>query len=215
MTSPSRARIRRPSTGAKRPQLLIFTEGEQTEPVYLTHWYRLYRERVIVRIAPHRGTTPLALVHAAIDQRTRDRSEAKRGRGDAFDEYWCVFDVDAHPNLNDALDLAAAREINVALSNPCIELWFAIHLQNQTAYLERHEAQRTSHQLLGFEKTPTLEALQRLVDTYDVAKARAQALDRKHRGDGSPPHSNPSADVWRIIDTIRGGARSPCEEPRK
>jgi len=183
---------------------MIFCEGEQTEPVYLTHWYRLYRERVIVRIADHRETSPMELVRAAIDQRAWDEREASRGRGDAFDEYWCVFDVDAHPNLRQALELAAARSINVALSNPCIELWFIIHFDARTAYLDRETAQRRSRQLLGFDKTPTLNSLERLIENYEVAKRRAQALDRKHAGDGSPPRSNPSSDVWRTVDAIRG-----------
>lgn len=57
MTSPKAVRTRGATSNAKRRQFIIFAEGEVTEPVYLTNWYRLHRERVIVKIAPHQGTT--------------------------------------------------------------------------------------------------------------------------------------------------------------
>jgi hypothetical protein len=136
---------RRPSDAAKRRQLLVFTEGLRTEPVYLTHWYRNCREHVIVRIDPRHGD-PLYLVQTAADDRSADIRDAQRDRGDAYDEYWCVFDVDEHPRLRQALELAARSGISVALSNPCIELWFLLHFQDRTAALERAEAQRLVRQ---------------------------------------------------------------------
>ena len=79
---------------------MLFVEGDKTEPGYFFHWYRLYRERVIVNIASLPNvTTPIELVERAIKQRAADTKEAKRGKGDTFDEYWCVFDVDDHPHL--------------------------------------------------------------------------------------------------------------------
>jgi hypothetical protein len=195
---------RRASSDAKRPQLLVFAEGDQTEPIYLTHWYRLFRERIIIKVAPHLHTAPLQLVQAAIAQRSIDLREARRRRGDAYDGYWCIFDVDVHPRVPEALRLAAENGICVALSNPCIELWFILHFQSQTAYLNRDEAQRRSRDLLGAGKVLTPKALELLVEGYEAAKGRAQNLDRKHEGDGSPPHSNPSSSVWSIIDIIRG-----------
>jgi len=185
---------------------MIFPEGKQTEPIYLTHWYRRHREHVIVKLAPHRHTTPLELVQAAVNQRTSDTREAKRGRGDAFDEYWCVFDVDAHPKIRDALELAAAKGICIALSAPCIELWLLIHFESQTAYLSREEAQRRSREHLSCEKKLTPAALDILVRNYSEARKRARELDRKHEGDGSPAPCNPSSGVWRLVDAISGNS---------
>jgi len=37
----------------------------------------------------------------------------------------------------------------------------------------------------------------------EVAVKRAKLLDCKHEGDGSPPRSNPSSDIWRLIDCVR------------
>jgi hypothetical protein len=198
-------RTRKASSSAKRRQLVIFAEGEQTEPVYFTNWYRLHRERIIVKVARHQGTTtPMELVQRAIKQRAEDLREAKRGQGDAYDEYWCVFDVDTHPRLNEALQLAASENILIALSNPSIELWTIIHFQDQTAYLDTDSAVRKAEKLLGYGKTPTPKALEQLVERYSAAKERARQLDRKHQHDGSPPSSNPSSGVWRLVDNIKG-----------
>ncbi|MER7133203.1 RloB family protein [Streptosporangium saharense] len=195
-------RGRKPSKAAARRSLLVFTEGEKTETIYLQHWYRLHRDRVIVTIDDFHGV-PLRLVEEACDRRKRDLREQKRGRGAAHDEYWCVFDVDEHPNLRQAVDLAAAHGVNVAVSNPCLELWFLLHLKDQSASIDRHDVQSRVRALLGCGKVPTSEALAQLVDRHDQAMKRALALDSKHQGDGSTPGSNPSTDVWRLVERIR------------
>jgi hypothetical protein len=117
--------------------------------------------------------------------------------------HWCVFDVDEHPNIVRALQIAEAREINVALSNPCIELWFVLHFQNQHASVHRADAQRISADLLGCGKFLTPTALDHLVPYHGDARQRAWQLDKKHELDGSPARSNPASDVWRLIDRIR------------
>src|SRR5260370_13120270 len=204
MTSRSRASSRGSKNQVNRLQLRVFCEGKKTESVYLTNWYRLYRDRVIVSIAMHEHTTPFELAEAAAAQRRKDHREAARGRGAAFDRYWCVFDIDEHPKVVEALDLAHANNINVALSSPCLELWFLIHFEGQTAYIDRKEAQRRSKAILECGKVLTPSALDLLVANYDVAKSRAQALEVKHIGDESPQPWNPYSDIWKLVDVIKG-----------
>lgn len=190
------------TSAAQRQSILVFTEGKKTEPVYLTHWHRMYRERIIVAVDEFHGA-PLQLVETASARRAADLRAAKRGKGDAYHQYWCVFDIDEHPRVGPALQLAASWGINVAVSNPCIELWFLLHFQDQTADLHRHKAQEISSGLLECGKVPTAAALNELIGRYEEARRRAQALDRKHELDGSPPRSNPSSGVWCLIDQIR------------
>lgn len=193
---------RRISGSAKRQSILVFTEGRKTEPVYLTHWSRKYRENVIVAIDDFHGA-PLSLVQEAVTRRTADLRAARRGHGDAYSEYWCVFDIDEHPNVPRALELAASSDISVCVTNPCIELWFLLHFQDQYAAIHRHEAQRRAADYLNPGKTPSSAALAALFSQYEDARRRAQALDHKHELDGSPPRSNPSSEAWRLIETIR------------
>lgn len=188
---------------ADRIQLKIHAEGEKTESQYLTHWNRLYRENAIISVATHEHSTPFELVRSAAAQRRQDLRNAKTGSG--FDEYWCIFDVDEHPKLSEALDMAQANHIKIALSSPCLELWFLLHFENQTAYIERHSAQRRSEQILRCKKDLTQEALGLLVEKYSIAKPRAEALAVKHAADGSERPWNPYSDVWKLVDTIMTG----------
>ena len=114
-----------------------------------------------------------------------------------------MFDIDEHPNVTRALELAASSGVSVSVSNPCVELWFLLHFQEQYAAIDRHAAQRKASDYLSCGKTPTSAALAALSSQYKHARRRAQALDRKHELDGSPPRSNPSSDAWRLIETIR------------
>jgi hypothetical protein len=170
--------------------------------LYLTYWRRQYRDRVRVEIDPFRGG-PLQLVERAVEAKRSEARDASKGRGRAHDQIWCVFDRDEHPKFDQAVALAGSNSINLAMSNPCLELWFVLHFENQTAYLERDAAQHRAAELLGCSKILTDPALSALADNYDEARRRAIKLDEKHAGDGSPLASNPSSGMWRLIDVIR------------
>jgi hypothetical protein len=180
----------------------VFVEGLRTEDLYLTYWRRQYRDRVRVEIDPFRGG-PLQLVERAVQAMRNEALDARKGRGRAHDQIWCVFDRDEHPNFAKAIALAGSHSINLAISNPCLELWFILHFENQTAYLERQAAQHRAAELLGSSTVLNDAALSALANNYDEARRRAIKLDEKHAGDGSPPASNPSSGMWHLIDVIR------------
>jgi hypothetical protein len=192
---------RRVAVRPNRRELLVFVEGEVTEEEYLKHWHRRFRQKVNVEIHEFHGS-PNALVERAAEEKAKNEKEARRGRGRAHDEVWCVFDVDDHPLLEEATELAGREGINLAVSNPCIELWFLLHFTDQTAYIERHAAQRATRTYLACGKSLTDQALALLEDGFDVARARAQRLEQEHRGDGTPAPGNPGSGLWRLIDSI-------------
>lgn len=191
--SSRRRRSLKSSSHERRRLFVIFTEGKKTEPSYLNHWARRYREKVIVVIHEGQGV-PRTLVARAARKRREDRPGANT-------EYWCVFDRDKHPGVADAKQMARDNGLNVAFSNPCIELWFILHFKDQEAFVERGQAQRESrHLLANRNKGLPSEALEVLEARFESAKKRAQRLDRKHAGDGRPPGSNPSTDIWKLVD---------------
>jgi hypothetical protein len=199
---------RRVSSDAVLPHLHVFCEGEMTEDRYFKYWYRIYRSAVRLTIDEFHGT-PLSLVQRAVTYQGAERRNEARGRGSAADQVWCVFDVDEHPAIPDAIDLANRSGIRVAISNPCIELWFLIHFESQTAFIDRRDAQRRAYAHMKCGKAVTEESLQLLGPNTDGAKERALSLDEKHVGDRSPPHSNPSSQVWALVDQIRRRAPPP------
>ena len=197
MGAPRRPLSARPS----RREFLVFVEGLVTEEDYLTHWHRRYRRSVSIEIHDFRGT-PMALVERAAKAKQKNEKDERRGRGRAHDEVWCVFDVDEHPRLDEAVQLAAREGINLAISNPCIELWFLLHFQPQSAYIERSVAQRAAREHLGCKKGLTEAALAALEEGFEIARERAQRLEEKHRGDGTPPPGNPSSGLWRLVEEL-------------
>jgi RloB-like protein len=186
-----------------RRRLLVFTEGEQTETSYLLAWSRVLRHLVEVEISPDHGA-PQTLVALARNAKVGSDREFKRGRGRQYDEFWCVFDVDEHPGLDEALRQATVAGISVAVTNPCIELWFLLHWVDQTAYTHRHDVQRAAAQYIGTGKRLDPTAAVALIKRYEFARERACELDRMHALNGSPAGSNPSSSVWRLIDSLRG-----------
>jgi hypothetical protein len=84
---------RRVATRRPRKTLLIFCEGERTEPEYLDALKRQPSVRDVAAVdlrvkAGHGGLVPKALVSMAIDARRRALDEEGE-----IDEVWCVFDV--------------------------------------------------------------------------------------------------------------------------
>ena len=204
MTRPSARLPRRRGTPQEpRRVLRVLSEGRITEPGYLTTWARLNRRNVRLEIGDS-GMTPDALVRRAKEYVKRNR-RTKRSDPE-FDEIWCVFDVDQHPNVSRAIHDARQSGINVAVSNPCFELWLVLHREEQTAYIDRGDIQQRSDILritANKRILPSAEPI--LVDAVEIAKQRARALDRRHADNGSPPRSNPSTDAWRLVDRLRTG----------
>jgi hypothetical protein len=187
---------------AVRKDLLAFVEGARTEEDYLVHFHRIHRADVNLRIDPFRGA-PRQLVERAAEAKRKSERGARKAEGRAYDEVWCVFDIDEHPLLNEVETMARDNGIRLAVSSPCLELWFVLHFENQTAYIDRDAAQRRASQLLGCGKSLSGDALAQLERAHDQARARAQALDAKHRGDGSSIWANPSTGAWKLVDSIR------------
>ncbi|MFL6120029.1 RloB family protein [Actinophytocola sp.] len=121
---------RRTAIRPERKTIVVFCEGEASEPDYINGLKRLPTIRgntaINIEVATERGV-PLTLVQLAIDRATDDE----------VDECWCVFDVEwpkNHPNLKRAIALANDHGIHLVVSNPCFELWLLLHFTDQTAF---------------------------------------------------------------------------------
>lgn len=121
----------------------MFCEGIRTEPEYIEALRRepAVRDSASVEIQIDRtasGAVPLTLVNKAA--KARDRYSQEQGE---IDEVWCLFDVEwpqNHPKLHEARTRAKARNVNLAISNPCFELWLVLHFEERTAWLNSDNA---------------------------------------------------------------------------
>ena len=184
----------------------MFCEGKRTEPEYLKALKRdpAVREvaSVDIRISEENtGFAPLTLVTAAAE--ARERLVDEKGE---VDEVWCLFDVEwpkNHPKLREAIALAEARDVRVAVSNPCFELWLALHFGDQTAWLDTRDAVRLRRSHDGSSGKgldgPTY------VTRRDDAARRARSLENRHMGNGTEvPDDNPSSGMYRFLAAIEG-----------
>jgi hypothetical protein len=188
-------------------RLLVICEGRSTEPTYFRALRTAFRNSLLEVEIEKGGATPKTLVERAAARKRQAVREAKRERDGflAYDEVWCVFDVDEHPYLPDANQQARDHGIELAVSNPCFELWALLHFQEQSAFLERGTARsRLRRHLPGYEKALPFDCLR---PYYVRAVARAANLDRRCATAGRPG-DNPSTGVYRLTERIRQEGRS-------
>ena len=202
---------------ATRRIIRVHTEGTRTEPEYLTRLLDLRDRPVVLQIDSRHGV-PSTLVANAIGTKELNAKDARRGRDELIDEHWCIFDHDEHPNVDEAIATALANDVGVASSNPCFELWLVLHYIDLCRHEHRNAVQRLAQEHLpGLARDPkgiTKAQAAILFDRYSTAKERALALDRMHTANQSAPRSNPSTDVWRIVERLASDPAEPGAHAR-
>jgi hypothetical protein len=109
-----------------------------------------------------------------------------------------VFDVDQHPDIPSAKEMARDNGLKLAISKPCIEIWLWLHFAEQPGMQHRHKIQRMMKQHIpGYDKHVDYTNYE---DGYPDAVKRAKRLTE---GD------NPSTGVWRLTQSIRGEKKKP------
>jgi len=189
-----------------RPRVLVCCEGEVTEPSYLKGLKREGHNSLLdIEIKPG-GFAPKTLIDYAVELKLEAELKARREKDEnrRYDEVWCVFDVDAHEHVPDAKQKAGANKINLAISNPCFELWLLLHFQDQRAHIERHPVQSACRDHMPrYDKEVPFELV---FPHYREAVERALALDSWQQDQGRPG-GNPSTGVHRLTERIMGLGR--------
>lgn len=189
----------RRSAGSRpeRRTIMVFCEGVNSEPDYINGLKRLpnisANNALDLRIHPGKGV-PLTLVERAVG--FRDEPE--------IDELWCVFDVEwpkHHPNLKPAIQLARSNDINLAISNPCFELWLILHHRDHGSFINTGDAERLSRVLDG-RPGKSIDG-----DMYmplrKEACRRARNLEKRHaRDDTKFPDDNPSSGMFKFLASL-------------
>ncbi|WP_423920864.1 RloB family protein [Candidatus Poriferisodalis sp.] len=199
---------RRVATRKPRRTFLVFCEGERTEIDYLKALRQEpdVRDVASVDIRIDRasaGGVPMTLVKEAADALARIS-----GEDGEIDEVWWVFDVEwprNHPNLREALDLAKARAIRTAVSNPCFELWLALHFKKYGKWLDNDAADKLRRDY-DSAVDKGVDGAKYMPRRADAAR-RARCLRDKHERDGTAfPNDNPSSGMYKFLEAIEGAA---------
>jgi len=188
---------RKTASRSERKTVVVFCEGEASEPDYIKAVKRLPNVRantsINIEIDPRRGV-PLTLVQRAVD----------RIADDEVDECWCVFDVEwpqNHPNLIHAVELADQHNIRLAISNPCFELWLILHFEDQAAFMDTKKAERRSRELDG-RSGKRIDADRYLPRRAEAALRASRLAERHQRDQTSFPQNNPSSTMGDFLKAV-------------
>ncbi|TAE58102.1 MAG: RloB domain-containing protein, partial [Nostocales cyanobacterium] len=122
-------------------KILIACEGSKTEPIYFNSIRNDLRSPTleIIVLPPQKKTDPGNIIERLIAERQQMRNEKRWTTNDAA---WAVFDGDEHiersqENWYKAINRANSQKINLAITNPCFELWYLIHFQDHLSQINR------------------------------------------------------------------------------
>jgi hypothetical protein len=159
-------------------------------------------ERSLIELELSPGGAPKTLVERAAAMKKDAAARAKREKDEnlKYDHVWCVFDVDEHPFVPEAKQQTRANGIEVAVSNPCFELWALLHFCDQRAHIERGPLHHKCKEYMpGYEKQLPCSQLHPL---YADALQRATGLER-WQASRDCEEANPSTAVHRLMEQIR------------
>jgi hypothetical protein len=186
-----------------KPTILVVTEGEATEPEYIDGFRRECRNpRVTIRFAREHGV-PMTLVRNAKQYKREAEEEAAREKDDnlAYDSVWCVFDIDDHPAIGEAKEMARDNSIRLAISNPCIELWLLLHFRDNPGMQDRDTMlKKLKEHVPKYDKHIDFKIY---AEGYPQAVQRARKMqdDAEEAGE---PNRNPTTGIYELTELIRG-----------
>lgn len=188
---------RRVNIREKRKRFLIVCEGKRTEPYYFNA-FPTNKEVVSVKIEGT-GYNTVSLITKALDLKT----------GGDYDEVWCVFDKDsfAPQQVNQAIELAEANDIQVAYTNEAFELWYLLHFHFYNTGITRADYCQKLSALLGstYEKNrPDMYEI--LKDKLDEAISNACRLLDLYQPRRAA-YDNPSTTVHLLVERLRQFSR--------
>ena len=121
MRKEKRDKKRKIATRKVHLNYLIVCEGARTEPNYFNALIGGRNSKVLDAEVLGKGQGTCRLVRTAIEERDKSLID--------YDRVWAVFDKDDFTDFNEAIQLAAANDINAAWSNEAFELWYYLHFQ--------------------------------------------------------------------------------------
>lgn len=192
---------RRTSFLAPKPRLLIVCEGKVTEPQYFRGFANACQNpRVSLEVIKEVGV-PLTVVTTARDQMQEAKKAAVKEKDDnlEYDSVWAVIDVDEHPNMSDAIQMARDNGVQLAISNPNFELWLLLHFREHPGAQHRDVVKKL---LTGF-----LKDYDKHVDYKHCEAGYAEAVKRASRLGTCDlqkclPGPNPSTGVHALTESI-------------
>ena len=160
------------------PIFFVFCEGE-SEKEYIEFLRSEYFRKIIIVIEK-------------IDGECIKRHKDNKGFIPSKDKTFLIYDLDKEENLD---KLRKIKNALVLYSNPCFELWYLLHHQNQTASLSSTDCISELKKYIANYQKGTLNEKHKqiLKDNQNVAISRAKKL---------PEYENPSTNLYEFLEIL-------------
>jgi hypothetical protein len=209
MAKNRRSRDRRPARRSPfrepRTRFLVVCEGKVTEPQYLTGFKNACQNPLVSLVIADETGVPKSVVDIAKRYKKEAEQEADRENDEnlKYDSVWAVFDVDEHPSVPDAIQMARDNRIHLAISNPTFELWLLLHFRDSPGMKGRNiVCKMLKTYVPNYEKHVKYDQFR---DGYTDAVKRAMGLGSTNLTTCNPG-PNPSTGVHELTEAIRLGA---------
>ncbi|HWQ90156.1 MAG TPA: RloB family protein [Clostridia bacterium] len=175
---------------------IIATEGECTEAIYFSALKPPRDAAIQLKILPTRkGKSSPKEVLARLKSYDREAGSGPN------DELWLVVDRDSWSEAD--LDAVAAAisitsKYNLALSNPCFELWLVLH-RRDSAGQNSEQLRRVLQEELGSYEKGSYD-VEALTPTMDDAIRRAERLDTPPKEPWPRSHGT---HVYRLVRKLK------------
>jgi hypothetical protein len=169
-----------------RPTFFVFCEG-QSEEAYIIFLRSRYRVPIEIDPKVAKGITS-----RHISNYKKQKTIHKK------DKTFLIYDCDV-PEVT--AKLKKIKNVDLLLSNPCFELWYLLHYQNQTAKLPTKDCmQKIYNTVKGYRKGHLDEKMKsQIIENQNEAIKRAKSLIKT----GIPTElNNPSTHVYRFVEEL-------------
>ena len=165
-----------------KPNFFVFCEGE-TEIAYVKFLRSLYRAPI--QVIPKKGKSNISE-----DDIERSKNDYVRT---SQDKVFLMYDLDVDGILEHLQKIADAE---LLVSNPCIELWFLLHYQEQKSAISSEKCiQKLQKVSKKYKKGQLSEEVKNvLAEKMELASQRAKALSEL---------KNPSTTVYRLLELMK------------
>lgn len=165
-----------------KPNFFVFCEGK-TEIAYIKFLRSLYR--VPIQVIPKKSKSNIS--KDDIENSKRDYVTTNQ------DKTFLMFDLDVAGVLE---HLQKIPDAELLVSNPCVELWFLLHYQEQKSKLTSKKCiQKLQSFTKGYKKGVLSEEEKNvLAANRDVAIKRAKLLEE---------YDNPSTTIYRLLELLK------------
>ena len=188
---------RKPARYKPQPRVLVLCEDSKSSLQYLREAVKYLRVDAQVEIAHPGKTDPKGIVNEAIKRRG------------SLDRVFCVIDRDTHHGFDEALQMAAAGDVDAIVSHPCYEFWLLLHFRytragyaaggGHSAADQVVEHVRAEAGMQDYAKGSSAGLFERLLERLPAARQRAaQSLEEALAED----ERNPSTEMHRLIDAL-------------